>query len=509
MILVNNNSPKEKLGMFLFFLSLLFSLFVTYIAVSHFGIWYDEQYSLTMMVSSINYILTEGSTNVHPLGYYFILKFFFKITSIFLTDFNVVMLGRIVSVIPLFATLVLAITKVRKNFGWLTAGLFALCVSSMPQLMNFYVEIRMYSWALFFVTLNFVVIYEILNEKFYLKNWIILTFGTIAAFYIHYFAGIASMGLYLFLFYQLYVKNKGELKNWIISVICVIIAYVPWILILFNQIKQVKSYYWITLTTSTNIIGFLEFILSPENKIVPGNFEPSIDFSIYFIVSIILLAIIIISIYLNVKNKKINNDKYAMVGLLLVVFVCIVGMLCSILIKPMLHPRYLIPALGCFWLGLSILISNNYDNKKLFVFSVVVILFVGAIGAFNFEENESKEYQDSLEVMNIIDKLGDNNVIIYRNLSAYGVNPYYNFDNNQYIWVTASLDDNLTNLNYEFNNIVHESNVESKLNDGGHLYYVFKDDGSSAPLNSTDNLIFNRIYLENSQNMVFYEVNLK
>ncbi|WP_299522108.1 glycosyltransferase family 39 protein [uncultured Methanobrevibacter sp.] len=503
-----DRSSKEKLGMFLFVLSLLFTLFVTYIGVSRFGIWYDEQYSLTMMFSSVDYIFTEGSTNVHPLGYYFILKFFFKIASILFTNFNVVMLGRLVSVIPLFGILILSITKVKKNFGWLTAGLFAFCLSSMPQLMNFYVEIRMYSWALFFVTVSFVVIYEILNKQSDLKNWIILTIATIASFYTHYFAGIASIGLFLFLFFKLYCENKSELKKWFFSVICVVISYVPWILILLNQIKQVSGYYWITLTTSTNIIGFLEFILSPENTIVPGNFEPSIDFSLYFIVSIIFLGIIMVSIYLNIKNND-GNNRYAMAGLFLVVFVCIIGIICSILIKPMLHPRYLIPALGCFWLGVSILISNNYDNKKIFVLAVIVILIVGTVSTLNFWENESNEYQNSLEVMDVIGQLGDNNVIIYKNLSAYGVNPYYNFDNNKYIWVTAGLDDNLDNLNYEFNNIAHETDVQSRLNNGGHLYYVFKDDGTNVPLKSTDNLEFNKISLENSQNMSFYEVNLK
>lgn len=76
---------------------------------------------------------------------------------------------------------------------------------------------------------------------------------------------------------------------------------------------------------------------------------------------------------------------------------CIIGIICSILIKPMLHPRYLIPTLGCFRLGVSILISNNYDNKKIFILAVIIILIIGTVSTLNFWENESEFNKISLE----------------------------------------------------------------------------------------------------------------
>lgn len=117
------------------------------------------------------------------------------------------------SIIPLYLMLILGATKIRKNFGWLTAGIFALCIVCMPQLMNFYTQLRMYSWALFFVTASFVYIWEIINNESSYKNWGVLILLTICSVYTHYFSGIASFILYLFLFVYLIKNNKKDLKN--------------------------------------------------------------------------------------------------------------------------------------------------------------------------------------------------------------------------------------------------------------------------------------------------------
>ena len=45
--------------------------------------------------------------------------------------------------------MIYAITKVRKNFGMLTAGLFCFLLPAMPKLADYTVEVRMYGWALF------------------------------------------------------------------------------------------------------------------------------------------------------------------------------------------------------------------------------------------------------------------------------------------------------------------------------------------------------------------------
>ena len=155
--------------------------------------------------------------DVHPPLYYLIYKIFYKI----FIGVNPVIIGKFTSLLPFYLIPILSFTKVRKNWGYLTGGLFAFCIVTMPQLMNFAVELRMYSWGLFFVTASFIYANEITNNS-NLKNWAILTLLTIASAYTHYFSAIASFVIYLFLL----IRNK-DLKMYFTSAIIVVLSFMP------------------------------------------------------------------------------------------------------------------------------------------------------------------------------------------------------------------------------------------------------------------------------------------
>ena len=202
---VNNfkNSEEDKLGIILFIIGIIFLVITTYIGLTKIGLWYDEFYSIAFCKLSISEMIDLGSRDVHPLLYYFIFKVFLKIFAFL----DAAVVGKIVSLVPIYLIGLLSITKVRKNFGYLTAGIFFLCITTMPQLMIYSVEIRMYSWGLFFVTASFIYMYDICKNP-NLKNWSILTFLTICSAYTHYFSGIASFGIYLVLLIYLVKNNK-------------------------------------------------------------------------------------------------------------------------------------------------------------------------------------------------------------------------------------------------------------------------------------------------------------
>ena len=89
-----------------------------------------------------------------------------------------------VSLIPFYLIFILSLTKIRKNFGMLASGIFCLLIISMPQMMLYAVEVRMYSWALFFVTASFIYSYEIIHDSS-IKNWIILGYQINFFFHIY------------------------------------------------------------------------------------------------------------------------------------------------------------------------------------------------------------------------------------------------------------------------------------------------------------------------------------
>lgn len=207
----NLKNNEDKLGAILFVISIIALIYVSYIGFTRLGMWYDEIYSLGIVKSPFNEFLNFAFLDVHPPLYYLIYKVFYKIGALF--SINPIIVGKFVSLLPLYLTVGLSATKVRKNFGYLTAGLFAFCIVTMPQLMNFAVELRMYSWGLFFVTASFIYAYDILNNTGKLKNWIILTILTIASAYTHYFSAAASFVIYGVLLLHLIKNNKKELKK--------------------------------------------------------------------------------------------------------------------------------------------------------------------------------------------------------------------------------------------------------------------------------------------------------
>lgn len=211
---MENIFKEENVGKFLFFIALAYLLITTYIGLTKVGAWSDEIYSIALASIPFNDFLDFALNDVHQILYYLIFRFFVLVFSIFnYTD--IAGIGKFVSLFPFYLLIILSFFKVRKNFGLLTFGIFCLLISSMPQMMLYSVEIRMYSWGLFFVTASFIYCYEIIYCESNLKNWAILTILTICSCYTHYFALLASVSIYLILFIHLIKTDKSHIKNWI------------------------------------------------------------------------------------------------------------------------------------------------------------------------------------------------------------------------------------------------------------------------------------------------------
>ena len=93
----------------------------------------------------------------------------------------------------------------------------------MPEIMQKTVEIRMYGWALLFVTglgLHFIDIITNRNENSSkdITNYFAIFVYSVAAIYTHYFAAISAVCLYLILIYYVIFKNRSQIKNLCISI---------------------------------------------------------------------------------------------------------------------------------------------------------------------------------------------------------------------------------------------------------------------------------------------------
>lgn len=116
-----------------------------------------------MAIIPFNEFLEIGIHDVHPLLYYIILRIFFGL-ALFFNFENLVLISKFVSIIPIYLLLIISYTKIKNEFGLFTAAIFSLCILSMPQLMIYSVEVRMYTWSLFFNTASFIIIYELIKR---------------------------------------------------------------------------------------------------------------------------------------------------------------------------------------------------------------------------------------------------------------------------------------------------------------------------------------------------------
>lgn len=451
---------KEKFGFSLLFLGIIYLLIMTYIGFSKPAIWNPEIFSLGLATLPLNEFLDLGIRDFHPLLYYFILKVFIKFFALFnITD--LVLIGKIVSLTPFYLLLILSFTKIKENFGILTCGIFTLCINSMPQLMFYGVEIRMYGWGLLFVTASLVYMYEILKNNSW-KNWAIFTLLTIFSAHTHYFSGIASFSLYLTLLVYILLKNREMLKKWIVSTIIAILGFIPWLFILLSQVSSVQQGYWILPITLERAIGFIWFVFTPEqisairgDEIMPAS-----------ILGFLLLSSLVILIYYYIKDKKELKNNYAIMGIIAFVLVPIIGITISTLNEPIIAPRYLIPSFGCLWLGFSILLSKAYEKKAIFIPILILVLIVGMVSTSYFIDVEETNFKDTQEkTMMLQDAIGSGNIVFHDTFNIYFETSNYFLKDNHHLSWNEDIGTNIKNA-------LADPGIQGEIEGGSRVFFI-------------------------------------
>ena len=460
---LKNKTTEDKIGIIFYILGLIYIGILTYIGLTKLGLWYDEIFSIGISQLPLNELMDLGTRDVHPLLYYFIFKGFIKIFAIFnFTD--IVMIGKFLSILPFYLLFVLALTKVRENWGILTGGIFALCISSMPQLMLYGVEIRMYSLALFFITTSFIYMYEIIKTP-NTKNWAILTILTICSAYTHYFSGVASFSLYFIFLVYILCYNRDLLKKWIISASIAILSFIPWLFIVFGQLTEIQGNYWIDPISLKTVISYVYYILSPANIMIKANelVNPTILGTLF------LISLIILIIYY-LRDKKEFKFNFALIGIAAFLMVPIIGISISLIHTPIFHHRYIIPTLGLLWLGISIILSKYYTKKEIFIPILVLILAIGMIGTINFINIENEEFKNTIEKKESLNNIiGEGNVIFYDSFPIYfELSTYYLKNNHHLTWHEDII-----------NNIImalEDPGIKNEIETGSKVYFVDSDE---------------------------------
>lgn len=394
-------------GLIAFFTLLYVSLLFNY------NIWTDEAFTLQLVHGGLKEIIDGTARDVHPPLYYFYSKLFFDITN------ESLWVQKFITIIPQVGTYALIATVFRKRFGDVAAFLSLIFFTCIPCTMEFSVQVRMYSMALFFVTLCGIYAYEAYMDNKKL-SWVWVIVGALGAAYTHYFAFVSIIVVVGFLFLAILFTKRSLLKNWVIAAICMIVGYLPWAGSFYEQVTRVRESYWIPEITPEVIKGY--FIWTFDLELVPG--------VVYGIMALLILAGIIMLVRL--VRKRESADVAALLAMLVPTVTAVLGVVISLTKSPIYRDQYIFPSLMllAIYFGLAL-------RKVNWKFLFPICLFFLFVGAVQYKECFRQEYRSTYvpQTMEFFEEnLAEDDYVIY-NWKTFGFIYKNYFDEEQLVYI--------------------------------------------------------------------------
>jgi hypothetical protein len=278
----------------------------------------------------------------------------------------------------------------------------------------------------------------------------------LAAAYTQYFACVAVVMIYLYVLIVFLVRDRGRLREWFLWVIISVLGYVPWLFTLVSQITAVRENYWIQPLTWRSLGGCVKFILKPS---FTNDTLNTVLAAVLFLVCLLFFlsfGVKNIKLFPNgrVKNgeaERIGGFGLALAGIGTLAGVVLFGFAASILLRPIFVYRYMIPAMGCFWLAFAVCmgdfveqaVDSTVSSRNLWAAgkrpaAAVLFLFVIIIGLRDYraflgeEEYKALLMQDTQAALAAI---SPEDTVIYNFDQVQAVTSYYIEDSVQsFLW---------------------------------------------------------------------------
>lgn len=335
----------------------VFAIFVVILYSFSYSIWFDETFTLGIIQHSYSELVYLTGCDVHPPMYYILLKGFADGIGFLLPDVPVIYCARFFSSIPYIVLLSLLLIRRKKSDEKLSLNIMLL-MFCMPNIMDYGIEVRMYSLALALVLVAYMIGYRIYYEDDNRwTNWIALAIVSLLSIYTHYYCGICIIAIYFLLFFK-ELKTK-EVVKCLISGCILVIGYVPWLKVLFSTLASVSDRTW------------------PETVSFKTVFE-SIWFWVGYYGAIIVVVPIVLWGFAAFRKSKKKNA-YVLMGVLLPLILMGIGELVSAFYTPVWQKRYMVIAIGCMWFAVAQYAKELTLQKN----KIRIIPFMVAIGLIN------------------------------------------------------------------------------------------------------------------------------
>ena len=394
-----NKDYKDIIGTVFLALSIAMLGYMLISPLNHMVIHIDEYFTLSVLnfpLTDLPYVISH---DVHPPFHYLLLKVITDILTVMGIQFDKVFVCKIMSIVPYVFILILSVTKIKKEYGYLTAGLFAFSMAAMSEFLAYYSVVRMYSWGMLFLILAFAFLKDVLDKND-AKSWALFTIFSVLTAYTHYFAAIPILCIYVSLLVYFIINDRKRLKNWFISAVAGVILFAPWLFSLMRQLTSIGDDYWISQITIKNVIGFFGYFVTSSRNLYTCIF------------AIVILAVLIIYSAKIFKDLDKTDRFYMFCGVIGYFGTIIIGTVVSVMTHPILVDRYLLPSASLIWFAIAVMISK-IDAKKEFVISFALILLLLAAGISQLDSSMQYWQTSNLDREAFLDQIAqDNNSIV-------------------------------------------------------------------------------------------------
>lgn len=398
---------------------LFITAILTYLSLMSFThVWSDEIFSLKIVQKPFWHMLTIiFNEDSHPVLYYTLLKGWTLLFG------NSIFAARLLSLIGLLSLGLLALYPIKRLAGTSVALWFTALVFFSPWSFWVALDIRMYSWAAFFVTAALIYACLILSNKTKRGDWLFLTLFTLCAIYTHHYAMISCVFIYIGLFIGLLYHKENRIQNMKRFFICgffLFLAAIPDLYFLILHTIRSRDILFIKLTNTYD--AFFIFFALPRIWVTNSHYPMVLATSTAWLITFLFIY----------RYKKFRTDplyKYVFFALLPILGIILIGGLGSLLYRPILLWRYMLPGMGCCSLAFAIALSRQKTIAGIFGF----LFFLSFIAcAWNTHVIMSDTEQKRLN-MTLREKIKPNEVIIASSLASYFHLLYFFPDYNFYL----------------------------------------------------------------------------
>ncbi len=335
-------------------------------------LWFDDAYTVGLMSHGFFGVIKWAAFDVHPHLYYIMLKLF---TMIFGSSLYVMRLFSVLGAV-LFASL--GFTHFRRDFGKNVGFWFSFCAVFSASTLNYALQIRMYTWAAYFVALTAIYAYRYFKSPDITKNRVLFLVFSIASAYTHYFGLFAAAAINLVLIYET-KKQKLDAKRWFADAAIQIGSYIPGGIIFLMQ-AMLGGATWIKIEwpdlgfdlTSYHLLGDVlkVFVERTEKDYI----NPLYSVNGFFFFSLYCIAALLMYYFVK-KNRLTFAEKRAVVSASKIYYGIIASTLVISLFRVIYYIRYTVVIGGFLFFLIAMLISKF----RLQIFKVIFVVFMLAV----------------------------------------------------------------------------------------------------------------------------------